>query len=138
METISEQFPIIAKQRSGFNVHPELINRRGRPIGPESQKKKLQDALRWAGRKHGNISFLHHIAKLAYEDRTVALAILNKLMPNAEAIEKLVDGEKELNKVEVNIVYNGTNPNVSGEGQRQANKTVDLVAETESRFTQSS
>lgn len=137
METITEQLPVVTKMRTGFNVHPELINRRGRPIGPESQKKKLQDALRWAGRKHGNVSFLHHIAKLAYEDKTVALAILNKLIPNAEALEKLIDTEKELNKFEVSIVYNNTNSNVPDQSQRQDSQTVDIVAQAEARFGES-
>lgn len=125
----------LVKKETGFRLHPERINRKGRPV--ETEKKMLRNALRWAGRKHGNKSFLHHISELAYEDKTVAMAVLNKLIPNAEAIRELVEEEKEANKIEVNIVYNNANSNVPDKVQRQDNQAVDIVAETEARFRES-
>lgn len=55
-------------------------NPNGRPAIPE--KRQLQSALKRASRKHENVDFLDHIAELAYTDKQVALAVLDKLVPN--------------------------------------------------------
>lgn len=53
----------------------------GRPAIPE--KRHLENALRDVARqKHGGKDFLHHIAEQAFEDKSVALAVLDKLVPN--------------------------------------------------------
>lgn len=69
------------KIETGFRLNPNNINRKGRPINPE--KRALQNALRAAKRNNGNIEFLHHVANEAYKDKSVMLAVFDKLVPNA-------------------------------------------------------
>lgn len=57
-------------------------NPNGRPINPE--RKQLIAALRAVKRNHNNVDFLHHIADTAYENTTMAMKVLDKLVPNAE------------------------------------------------------
>lgn len=74
--------PVKAKKETGFRINPTHINKHGRPLNPE--KRDLQNALRAVKRNHNNVEFLHHIADQAYSNTTVAMKVLDKLIPNAE------------------------------------------------------
>lgn len=105
METINNN--IVKVERRGFASHPENINRAGRPQTP--QTRQLQNALRAASRKHNNVEFLHHVANLAYEDKSVALAVLDKLVPD----QRLKENEQQVQRPIINIInsYGNTDTN---------------------------
>lgn len=81
MQDIQKQ-QITRKKETGFRLHPERINRKGRPSIPE--KRHLENALREVAKENGNKHFLHHIAELAYTDKSVALAVLDKIVPDIQ------------------------------------------------------
>lgn len=80
MQTIENN--LVKKSTRGFASHPEYINKQGRPSNP--QARQLQTALKNASRKHNNVEFLHHVADEAYKDKSIMLAVLDKLVPNAQ------------------------------------------------------
>ena len=58
----------------------ETANRLGRPRVPEIQQ--LREALDYAKKSNGDISFLQHYCMLAYKDKSVAVALANKILPD--------------------------------------------------------
>ena len=77
---------LLEKQEKTRKINPshwkpgQSGNLKGRPAIPE--KRHLENALKRASRNHENVPFLDHIAELAYTDKSVALAVLDKLVPN--------------------------------------------------------
>ncbi len=96
-----------SKKKVGFALHPENINRNGIPPNPE--KRALNNALKYARRNNNGVEFLHHIADQAYKSNTVALAVLDKLIPNATP-PKVDQEEKESPKFI--LVFNNGNKNI--------------------------
>lgn len=58
----------------------KVSNPHGRPRVPEIQQ--LRDALDFAKKNNGDISFLQHYCMLAYKDKSVAVALANKILPD--------------------------------------------------------
>ena len=65
-------------------------NPNGRPAKPINTD--LVAALKKEGVKR-NKEFFAHVAALAYEDTTVALAVLNKLVPNLKQVDTTLEGD---------------------------------------------
>ena len=66
-------------------------NPKGRPKGKTSQREQLLNAIRYVeGREHKKL--LVHAAEKAYEDNTILIAIVKKLVPDLKAIEMTGEG----------------------------------------------
>lgn len=62
-----------------------VSNPNGRPRKPEIEQ--LREALEKAKRDNGDVSFLEHYCGLAYKDRSVAVALANKILPDLSKAE---------------------------------------------------
>lgn len=76
---------------------PKGVSGNPNGVGKSHWRVELENALREAG-KDKDKTFLQQIAEWAYEDKTIAKAVLNKLIPDLRSIEGSVkhDAGKEL------------------------------------------
>ena len=72
--------------------------------------RDLINSLNAIGRIKKKGNFLFHIAGLAYEDKQVALAVLDKIVPDQKLIEN--EGQNDMRPV-VNIINAYGNPNTN-------------------------
>lgn len=72
------------------------INRNGRPTGVKSEKTKLLEALETEG-KNRSQDFYEKVAKAAYDDKGVMVAVLKKIVPDMSHNE--IEGSLEVNEL---------------------------------------
>ena len=60
-------------------------NPKGAPKKPEDEQLRL--ALEKAKKQNGDVSFLEHYCDLAYKDKSVAVALANKILPDLSKSE---------------------------------------------------
>lgn len=70
--------------KGGFGDHPENINRKGVPRKPEIQK--FREALEKVETEKG-MDLLEHAIRTAFEDKTVLIAVIKKILPDLSAVD---------------------------------------------------
>lgn len=124
------------KKKVGFALYPQNIqNRKGMTKNPF--KRDLQEALRKYPKRMNKIPFAYHLVKRAYEKDMVALAIMDKFIPD----ERKKDDEEsvqQVNIVNVSLVVQGESANLhlqNGNGERSS-QGIDLISEAERSYRQ--
>ena len=120
-ETLEQFVEVRPKKKQGFAVRPEFINRKGHPANPV--KRQLLQALKEAAKENGNIDFLYHVAREAYKNNQVMLAVLDKLVPD-EALKKDFEGLDRANELRVLIINHGDD--VQGREKRVSYDRIDV------------
>lgn len=72
--------------------------------------RDLLNSLREVGKRENKGAFLYHVAKQAYENTSVMLAVLDKVVPDMKLIEN--EGQNDMRPV-VNIINAYGNPNTN-------------------------
>jgi len=87
------QAPVVLRDEHGRILPGQSLNPGGRPRDMRTAQAKLHKALKRVEKQTGK-KFLEHYIKQAFKDRTMAIALLKKLVPDLKAVEIDQEGKE--------------------------------------------